>query len=88
MGWLWMIMLYIYITVYLLNKDTAIVHVQLVIRDDRVHVFEHCCLVIFTTLSLQMWGCRAGDTTGKPSNMATGGFDHQITGFVQGQLNI
>ena len=46
--------IYIYITVYLLNKDTAIVHVQLVIRDDRVHVFEHCCLVIFTTLSLQM----------------------------------
>lgn len=79
--------IYIYYTSIFVKK-TAIVHVQLVIRDDRVHVFEHCCLVIFTTLSLQMWGCRAGDTTGKPSNMATGGFDHQITGFVQGQLNI
>ena len=45
--------IYIYYTSIFVKK-TAIVHVQLVIRDDRVHVFEHCCLVIFTTLSLQM----------------------------------
>ena len=50
-----MIMLYIYIYIYYIClKKTAIVHVQLVIRDDRGHVFEHGCLVIFTTLSLQM----------------------------------